>query len=171
MRERLQEAFSNLIGSTIDAAPKVAVGILLIAAALLISKLIEASLRYALRKMRFDTLVAKAGIEGALHRLGIRQPLSLLIPRLVYLLVLLLLAKTAVDALGLVAISNAIGAFFAYLPNIVAALLLLILGSVVGQFAGQTVTQSAESAGIDFAPSLGKLVSGVILFVCAMMAP
>lgn len=81
-----------------------------------------------------------------------------------------LLAKTASDALGLVAISNAIGAFFDYLPNIVAALLLLILGSTVGQFAGQTVTQSAESSGIDFAPALGKLVSGLIFFVVAMMA-
>jgi small-conductance mechanosensitive channel len=80
------------------------------------------------------------------------------------------LAKTATDALGLVAISNAIGAFFSYLPNIVAALLLLILGSTVAQFAGQMVTQSAESSGIDFAPSLGKLVSSLILFVVAMMA-
>jgi small-conductance mechanosensitive channel len=47
--------------------------------------------------------------------------------------------------------------------------MLLILGSTVGQFAGQMVT-AAESSGIDFAPSLGKLVSGLILFVVAMMA-
>jgi hypothetical protein len=72
--------------------------------------------------------------------------------------------------LGLVAISGAIGAFFGYLPNIVAALLLLILGTSVGQFAGETVTQSALSSGIEFGPTLGKLVSGVIVFVCAMMA-
>ena len=32
------------------------------------------------------------------------------------------------------------------------------------------VTQSARSSGIDFAPSLGKLVSGLIIFVVSMMA-
>jgi small-conductance mechanosensitive channel len=80
------------------------------------------------------------------------------------------LAKTASDALGLVAISNAIGAFFSYLPNIVAALLLLILGTTVGQFAGQMVTQAAQSAGIDSAPALGKVISALIIFVVAMMA-
>ena len=80
------------------------------------------------------------------------------------------MTKTAVDALGLVAISDAIGAFFAYLPNLVAALLLLVLGSAIGQVAGQTVAQSAETAGIEFAPALGRLVSGLILFVTAMMA-
>lgn len=109
-------------------------------------------------------------MDKTLQRIGLRQQLNLFIPRLVYFLVLFLLAKTASDALGLVAISNSIGAFFGYLPNIVAALLLLILGSTVGQFAGQMVAQSAESSGIDFAPSLGKLVSGLILFVLAMMA-
>ena len=89
---------------------------------------------------------------------------------LAYFLVLLVLARTAGDVLGLAAISTAIGAFFGYLPNILAALVLLILGSTVGQFAGQTVAQSAASSGVEFAPALGKLVSGIILFVCAMMA-
>lgn len=93
-----------------------------------------------------------------------------MIPRLVYFLVLMLLAQTAVEALGLVAIGNAIDSFFGYLPNIVAAMLLLLLGSTVGQFAGQTVAQSAESSGLDFAPALGRFVSAAILFVCAMMA-
>jgi hypothetical protein len=170
MQEKLVQSFSNLMDSIIIAVPKAAIGILLVIAALLVAKLIEAMLRYVLKTVRFDKLVGKAGVDRALQRLGIRQELTTLIPRLVYFLVLLLLAKTAVDALGLVAISNAIGAFFSYLPNIVAALLLMILGSTVGQFAGQTVAQSAESSGIDFAPALGKLVSSVILFVCAMMA-
>ena len=48
--------------------------------------------------------------------------------------------------------------------------MLLILGSTVGQFAGETVAQSAASSGVEFAPTLGKMVSGIILFVCAMMA-
>ncbi len=170
MKEKLIRAFGGLADSTIAAMPKIAVGILLVAAALLVAKFIERVLRYALTKVRFDNLVGRAGIDRTLQRLGIRQELTTLIPRLAYFLILLLLARTAGDALGLAAISDAIGAFFAYLPNIFAALLLLVLGSTVGQFAGQTVSQSAESSGIEFAPALGKLVSGVILFVCAMMA-
>lgn len=170
MKEKLVSAFLGLVDSVIAAVPKVALGLVLVVVALAAAMVVETVLRYALTKLRFDALVGKVGIDRALQRLGIRQQLALLIPRLVYFLVLLLLAKTAVDALGLVAISDAIGAFFGYLPNIVAALLLLILGSTVGQFAGQTVAQSASSSGIDFAPTLGKLVSGLILFVCGMMA-
>ncbi len=170
MKEKLLESFGNLVTSVITAAPKVAVGIVLIILGLVVAKLVEIVLRMLLVRVRFDSLMERAGIDKALQRIGLRQQLNVFIPRLIYFLVIFLLAKTASDALGLVAISNAIGAFFSYLPNIVAALLLLILGSTVGQFAGQMVTQAAESSGIDFAPSLGKLVSGLILFVVAMMA-
>jgi hypothetical protein len=170
MKDKLVQAFVNLADSIIAAVPKVLMGIVFLIGALLIAKLIERVLRYALTKVRFDSLVGRVGVDGALHRLGIRQELTTLLPRLTYFLVLMLLAKTAVDAMGLVAISNAIGTFFEYLPNIISALLLLILGSAVGQFAGKTVAQSAESSGIEFAPALGKMVSSLILFVCAMMA-
>ncbi len=170
MKEKLIQAFGGLADSAIATAPKVVVGILLAIVALLVAKLIERVLRQSLKRMRFDDLVIKAGVDQAIHRLGIRQELSTLLPRLAYFLILLILARTAGDALGLDAISGAIGAFFAYLPNIFAALVLLLLGGTVGQFVGQTVAQSAESSGIEFAPTLGKLVSGAILFVCAMMA-
>ena len=170
MREMLVESFANLANSVIAAAPKVAVGILLFIAGLIVAKLVEIVLRMILVRVHFDSLVEKAGVDKMLQRIGLRQQLNLFLPRLVYFLVIFLLAKTASDALGLIAISNAIGAFFSYLPNIIAALLLLILGTTLGQFAGQTVAQAAESSGIDFAPALGKLVSGLIVFVVAIMA-
>jgi hypothetical protein len=170
MKEKLLNAFAGLGNSVLAAIPKVAVGLLLVVLGLMAAKLIEVVLRTMLVRVRFDKLVEKTGIDKALQRIGLRQQLNLFLPKLAYFLVLFLLAKTASDALGLAAISNAIGAFFAYLPNIIAALLLLILGTTVGQFAGQMITQAAESAGIDSAAALGKLVSALIIFIVAMMA-
>src|ERR1700733_11598563 len=170
MERKLLEAFAGLGRSVVTALPKVAVGILLVILALVLAKLVEVILRAILIRMRFDSLIGKAGVDKTFQRIGLRQPLTLFLPKLAYFLIIFVLAQTASDALGLVTISNAIGAFFSYLPNIVAALLLLLLGTTVGQFAGQMVTQAAETSGIDSAPALGKLVSGMIVFVVAMMA-
>jgi small-conductance mechanosensitive channel len=170
MEKKLLDAFAGLGKSVITALPKVGIGILLVVLALVLAKLAEVILRAILIRMRFDSLIGKAGIDKTLQRIGLRQPLTVFLPRLAYFLILFVLAQTASDALGLVAISNAIGAFFSYLPNIVAALLLLILGTTVGQFAGQMVTQAAETSGIDSAPALGRLVSATIVFIVAMMA-
>src|SRR5277367_2933351 len=170
MEKKLLEAFAGLGKSVVTALPKVAVGILLVILGLVAAKLVEVVLRAVLVRIRFDTLIGKAGVDKTLGRIGLRQPLTLFLPKLAYFLVIIVLAQTASDALGLLAISNAIAAFFSYLPNIIAALLLLILGTTVGQFAGQMVTQAAESSGIDSAPALGKLVSALIVFIVAMMA-
>ena len=170
MREKLIAAFGGLLDSTIQAAPKVAVGILLVIAGLVFTKLIEIALRTVLRRAHFDDLIKKMGGDEVLHHLGIRQQLSEFLPRCAYYLVLCILAQTTAEAFGLVAISNAIASFFAYLPNVIAAILLLAAGSALGQFVGQTVTQAAQDAGLDMAPALGRVVSGGIFFVCAMMA-
>jgi len=170
VKQKLLESFGQLGESIVSAAPKFVVGLLLVIAGIIAAKVIEIVLRYVLTRLRFDSLMEKAGIDKALQRIGLRQQLNIFIPRLVYFLVLLVLAKTLADALGLIAISNAIGAFFSYVPNIVAALLLVILGTSLGQFAGEMVTQSAQSSGIDFAPALGKIVSALIIFVVSMMA-
>jgi small-conductance mechanosensitive channel len=170
MKDKLLGAFGGLLDSVIVAAPKVLVGIVLIVVGLVVAKVIEVVLRFLLTRLRFDTLMEKAGIDKTLQRIGLRQQLNIAIPRIVYFLTLIVLARTASDALGLLAISGAIGAFFAYLPNIIAALLLLIVGTSISQFAAETVEEAARSSGIDFAPALGKLVSGLIMFVVGMMA-
>jgi small-conductance mechanosensitive channel len=143
---------------------------LLVALGLVVAKLVEVALRAALIRLRFDSLIEKARVTKALQRIGLRQQLSLFIPRLAYFLFIFLLAKTASDAFGLVAISDAIGTLLSYLPNIAAALLLFILGTTVGQFAGQMAARAAENAGVNSARALGKLVSALIIFIVAMMA-
>jgi small-conductance mechanosensitive channel len=170
MKEKLYAAFAGLGNSIATAAPKVAIGILLVVLGLIAAKLVEIAIRSVLVRVRFDSAIEKLGIDKAIHRIGFRQKLSLAIPRLIYFLVVFLLAKTVSDALGLTAVSDAIGAFFSYLPNIIAALLLIVLGTTMGHAAGQMVTRAAQESGIDFAPSLGKLISSLIIFVVAMMA-
>ncbi len=170
MKEKLFESFQGLVNMVVGAAPKVVVGIVFLIISILVAKVLEKLLRLLLVRVRLDNLVQQAGLDKTLARIGIRQKLDFFIPRLVYYLILCLLAKTLADTLGLVAISDALGAFFSYLPNLIAAFLLILLGSAVSQFVGTTVRQAADNSGLDFAPALGRLVSGLIFFIVAVMA-
>ena len=170
LRDQLVAAFEGLARSVIEAAPKVLIGLVLLILALGVAKLIQKVLRAILLRIKFDALLEKIGVSTALKRIGLVQPAHDLIPKLVYFLALFLFAQTAADALGLDPISNAIGSFFSYLPNALAALVVLLAGSVAWQFVGSAVTRAAEGAGIDYAPTLGSLVSGLILLVSTIMA-
>ncbi len=170
MLERLRQAFQDMFDGAAELAPKVAVGLALLLVGVLVAKVIEWVLRAVLTRLRFDDLMKRAGIDKALQRIGIRQQLNQFLPRLAYFLLLFLIAKTTADALGLVAISEALGSFFAYLPNLVAALLLLLIGSAASQFAAGAVTEAAGNSGIEFARPLGRLVGSVVFFIVAIMA-
>jgi len=170
MQQQLLQIFYDLQRSAIDAIPRVLTAIVVVIVLLLVAKLVERLLRVLLERIRFDSLLEHAGVDKVLHRLGIRQSLNVVLPRLAYFLLLFLFARTAADAFGLTAISEAIASMFAYLPNVVAAVLLVVVGTSVSQFAGRTVTQAAEESGIEFARPLGSLVTGLILFVVGVMA-
>lgn len=168
--DQLTEAFQSMLATLVEWTPRVVVGLALVVLALAAAKIIERVLRSILTRLRFDQMLSRAGVDTFLQKIGIRRELNHFIPRLVYYLLLILFAKTAADSLGLTAISDAIGAFTSYLPNIVAALLILILGSAAAQFAGRAVSEAADNSGIEFASTLGQLVSGVLLFVLGIMA-
>ncbi|MBN1569117.1 MAG: mechanosensitive ion channel [Acidobacteria bacterium] len=170
MKEKLYESFQGLVDMVAGAAPKVVLGILLLLIAIVVAKVVEKVLSLFLVRLRLDNLVQQAGLDRMLRSIGIRQKLDFFIPRLIYYLILCLLAKTLADSLELVAISNALGAFFSYLPNLIAAFLLVMLGSALSQFIGTTVRQAAENAGLDFAAGLGRLISGLVFFIVAVMA-
>ncbi len=170
VRDQFVATYQGVIESLIAWTPKVLLAVVLFLAALIVSKVIERVLRGVLTRLHFDALAQRIGLESALQRLGVRESLNHVLPRAIYYLLLVLFAKTAADAMGLTAISEAIGAFMAYLPNIVAAILILVLGSTAAQFAGRAVTEAATNTGIEFAGSLGSLVSGTLMFVLGIMA-
>lgn len=170
LRDQVFEAFEQLGRSVVAALPRVVMGLVLVALALLVAKLAERILRSVFVRLKFDEILQRAGIDQTLGRIGIRESLNLLVPRLAYYLLLFLFLRTAAPALGLDAIAEAMGSFLAYLPNLVAAILILVLGSVAAQFAGRTVARAAAESGIDFAESLGSLVSSLMLFVLGIMA-
>lgn len=170
----LGQMWNGMLRDTADSlirwTPRVLMGLLLVLLALAVAKLIERLVRAALVRMRFDALLSRAGIDQALRRIGIRQSIEQFVPRIIYFLLLVLFARSAADAVGLAAVSSAIGAFMAYLPNIIAATTILVLGSAAAQWAGATVTEAATNSGIEFAPSLGRVVTALLMFVLGVMA-
>ena len=168
--EQLLTIYHNAVTTTLEAVPRVLGGLVTILVLVLAAKLVERILRTILTGLRFDSLLQQTGIDKTLHRIGLRQSINVVLPRLVYLLLLCLIARIGADLLGLQAVSDAFTAFFAYLPNIVAAVLLLVVGSAAGQFAGGMVTAAAREANIDFARPLGSLVGALIMFVVGIMA-
>ncbi len=170
VKTQLIQTYQNLVGDLVGAAPRVISGVVLVLLAWLVAKVIERGVRMMMVRMNFDSVLGKVGIDTAVQQLGLRKSLSDVIPRIVYFLLLFLFARSLADTVGLTAISTAIGSFLGFVPNMIAAILILLVGSALGRFAGSAVTRSAEDSGLDFAPALGRTLSAVVIFVAVIMA-
>lgn len=170
VKTQLIETYQNLVGDLIGVAPKIISGMILVLLAWMVAKIVEKGVRLMMIRTNFDSVLGKIGIDTAIQQLGLRKSLSDVIPRVVYFLLLFLFARSLADTVGLTAISEAIGSFLGYVPNIVAAILILLVGSALGRFAGAAVARSAEGSGLEFAPALGRVLAAVVLFVAVIMA-
>lgn len=170
LTQQLVETYREFLHSIVAATPRVVVGIVLTLLAIAVAKAVQWLLRKVLRRAKFDAAMTRVGVEGTLRRVGVRQALSEILPRVVFYMLLLLFSETAAQAIGLEPISRAIGAFLGYLPNVVSAVLLVLVGSLGGQAAGTAVSRGARESGLDYAGALGNLVAALILFIAGIMA-
>ncbi len=170
VREQLAATYQEFVTNLVSAAPTVVVGLVLLIVAFVIAKVVEWACRSILKRARFDDLMKRAGIDESLARIGLSQPLSVFVPRILYYLLLILFVRTLADALQLTPISEAIGSFLGFVPNMVSAFLIVLIGSTVGHLAANAVGTAAENAGLEFGEALGRFLSGLILLLALLMA-
>jgi len=170
LKAALVDAFNDLATSVADLVPRAVIAIVVIVLGLLLAKVVERSIRKAFDKFRINEALAKVGVTQTLKKVGLQGTPGLILSRTVYFLLIIMFTQAVTRAVGLSTIADAIGSFFSYLPNLIAAFLVLLLGTIVAQFLGASITRSASESGVEFAPLLGRIVSALVIFMVAIMA-
>lgn len=148
--------------------PNILVAVILV----LVGWLVAVLLRYLTRKAvggGLRRLGRGTAVESTLETADVRGTVASVVGGFVFWLVLVFFLAGAVERLGLPALSNLLAQVTRYLPHVLAAVLLVLGGVIVGKLAGRAVTAAATSAGIARAPALGQIVQGAILLVAAVV--
>ncbi|MFA5146240.1 MAG: hypothetical protein WC515_02520 [Candidatus Omnitrophota bacterium] len=144
--------------------------ILILVVGWLIAKLLEAVTVRVLKAVRLDVASDKAGVSNILAKGDIKATLSELIGAIVYWLVILIVIATALNALNLTVAAALISRLVEYVPNILAAIFVLVLGSFLAGFVSTIVRTSASNAGIDGAKMLGQVTQTVLIIFAIIIA-
>ena len=168
--EALQDVLQGLTHSLAEFVPRAVTALVIIFLGILVAKIIEKLLRGSFERFRINELLEKIGVTSVLNKLGLQGTPGRIVSRTIYFLLIALFTQSVTRAVGLVTIANVIGTMLSYLPNLLAAFLVLLFGSMAAQAVAKAVTRSAEGAGVDYAGPLGRAVSMAILFVVGIMA-
>src|SRR5579859_349256 len=164
------EALNSTVTDIVRFVPRLINGLIVLIVGYAVAWAVRWVLRALLRRLRFDPLVERTGITGALRDIGIRTPLSELIAQVIFLLLLLSFLITSTRLMGLEAVAVLLERILGFLPNAIAALIVFLLGGVVARFVGDLVTTLATGEALGYAARLGRVVQYVISVFVAVLA-
>lgn len=138
----------NLLNTMWGYLPNVLAAVIVLWVGFFIAKLVRELLVPVFGKLKVNRLQEKAGLD-----VTDSAKLSNTLAYIVYVLILIPVVITALQVLNIQAISapavKMLDVIFAFIPNILAALMIIVIGCTIAKFAGGIVESLIASAGLD----------------------
>lgn len=129
------------------AIPRVLGFIVILIVGWLIASALAAGVAALLRAVRFNDIAQRSGITGFVQNMGIRKDASGFLADIVKWFVRLIVLVVAFDALGLTAVSSVFQQFLLWIPNLVVAVVVLVIAGLAANALGDLVRGSTAQAG------------------------
>ena len=150
--------------------PKFLGAVLIFVVGLVIARLLKFAVERFLRLVHLDSATEKTGVKAFLAKGDIHKSLSSILGTLVYWFIMILVIVASLDALGLPIVSDLLNVVFLYVPNVVAAVIVLVLGMLVGNLLAAVVRTAASNAGLKAAEGLSRTALYAIIFFSGAIA-
>lgn len=139
---------ASALGMFFAAVPRIVGFLVILAVGWFIAALIAKGVLALLHKLRFNDLADRAGFTGFVQKMEIRSDASGVMAGVVKWFFRLIALVVAFDALGLPAVSAVLRQFLAWMPNLVVAMAVLVIGGILANFASNLARGAAAEADV-----------------------
>jgi small-conductance mechanosensitive channel len=169
MNEDLMTRGKELLANTLDRLPQVLTALAVVLGGWVLASLLRTwsrrLMRRAVARLAQNPSVAR-GLEGT----QVDSLLPTVVGGFLFWTVLLLSLAAAVEMLGLPIATTTVSRFAYYLPNVLAGVVIVLGGVLLGNFVRGIVSRAAEKAGVAYAPSLGRVAQVAVVIVAVVVA-
>jgi hypothetical protein len=148
MGEALLTSFASAMAMFFGAIPKVIGFLVILIIGWIIASMLAGAVAALLRAVRFNDLAQRSGISDFIGKMGARTDASGMIANIAKWFVRLIVLVVAFDALGLPAVSQVLQQLLLWLPNLVVALVILVIAGLAAQALGNLVRGATAQAGL-----------------------
>ena len=129
----------------------------------LVAKVVKAVVTKGLRAIKMDDLSARIELEDILAKGGISYSFSELIGVAVYWVGILVTFVVASNAVNLTIVADLLKQVVAYMPLVIAAIFIVILGMFVATLSKNFVQTTASNAGLSQSKFLSRVVEVIVM--------
>ena len=169
-REVLVRALSELGATLATFLPSLVGALAILAVGWLLSRSVELAAGRLLRALGVDRAAARLGVGDVLERTGLSLTVSGLVARLLFWLLMLTFLLSSVETLGLEAVTGTIDRLIAFIPNLIGAGLIALLGLLLARFVGGVAGSTVAAAGFAGAARVGLVVQALVAVLVVVIA-
>jgi small-conductance mechanosensitive channel len=159
--ELLWATLHSISQRVIGIVPNIIAAFLILFFGWLLAQIVSKGIQKLLNVVKFDTISDNARAMPFLKNANFGMQPSILIEKFVYYTILLLVTTTAAETLGWTVVSAQIARLLNYLPNLLSAILLFVVGIYASTFVRDFLRGATASLGL----STGKLVSNLVFYL------
>lgn len=166
----LQRAFSDVWIAIASFVPNILAAVVIFLIGWIIGAILQKIVEQIVDVLRVDDALKATGVNDALKNTGYTLKVGTLLGMLVKWFIVIVFLVASLDVLGLYQVNSFLqGVVLLYLPNVIVAVLFLILAAVVAEVVKNVVTGSARAAGVKSA-NLAGAVAKWSIWVFAVIA-
>ena len=150
------------------AVPALVGAALILAAGYFLALQVQHWVDETLKRIDFNRMAHAGGLDEAVVRTGSRLDPVRAMAKLIFWLVMLVVILLASTALGLESINQMFGTMLSFIPTLIAGIVIVILGMIVGEFVrGLILASAGQVSGV---PTVAKLAKSAVVVISIFMA-
>lgn len=168
--QTLLNAMSSFWTKIMGFAPNLLMTILIVIIGLYLAKVISSSIGKIIKRIGFNNLCEKIGLSSALNSVGFEIEAHQIVAKISYVFFALLIFLTGAETLGLDRITSILNDFILYLPKVIGAIIIAIIGLFIADLLKRNTETAAKNLGMDYAQSLSRAIQLLVLITTFSLA-
>ena len=164
------DAAAGAYEKMVDILPEALLAILTVRVGWLIASVMYSICVRVMAFFAVDKLMAKTPLDRMLKNIGVNKHASEILGLLVFWMTILVTLVFAAEILNLPQVSSALAVVTAYIPQMIAAFLILIFGMLFAKFLQTIISQSLTQLQLGYEQTIGRVVQGIILIFVVLVA-
>ncbi len=164
------EILKNLLIKFVSAVPNILAAIVIALVGFVIAKAIGKLVSNLLHRLGIDRLADKLNDIDVVHEYNIRFNPSKILGEIIYCFLLLFFLIAATELLGMPAVSKLISDLINYIPNLVVAGIVLIIGLIVSNALKEIITTACKALNIPNTNLIANLAFYFVFITIALSA-
>ncbi|HWB10861.1 MAG TPA: mechanosensitive ion channel domain-containing protein [Pirellulales bacterium] len=160
--EALRASFDRAFGDIVNLLPHLVAMLVVVVVGYIVARVLDRFSVALSQSLGLQTAAERSGLAASMKQVGIGRSVPSIIGQIVFWLTMCVFLAAGFNILGLGAVSAAMERIVAYIPNLLVATVVVVVGLLVAGFLRGVVATGADRVGITYAETLADAVYYVL---------